>query len=270
MTKNLSEVENAAMGAFGGWVDVSLLQATNYWKNAAQQGLPFETNPRVLYRGYIANCLNNSSSIMMQFAATGLIQKYIAGESDRKLTEVEQIGAAFVSGYLSGFVCGPIELAMIQQQRKGGTLAGTATSLLGGGPSIVTRGTLGICLREGIYCGCFLGLMPVWRQKLQVMFPDTLGKDVDKSRLAAALTCGPACSLLSHPPDTFKSCMQGDIERSKFGTMKETCSVLVKERGLTSLWAGAPWRIFRQICAVFILDKIAADLSPIVFPHRFK
>jgi len=75
--------------------------------------------------------------------------------------------------------------------------------------------------------------------------------------------------MLSHPPDTFKSCMQGDIERTKFGSMKETYAVLVKERGIASLWAGAPWRIFRQICAVFIFDKVASELSPIMFPHRF-
>lgn len=269
MTKNLTAEENAAMGALGGWVDVTLLQATNYWKNAAQQGLPFEKNPKVLYRGYFANVLNNSSCIMMQFAATGLMQKLIVGGQDRKLTDMEQIGAAFTSGYLSGFVCGPIELAMIQQQRKGGSLVATAGNLLAGGPSTVTRGTFGICLREGLYCGCFLGIMPVWRQKIKTLFPSIASSD-DKCRLAAALTCGPLCSLLSHPPDTFKSCMQGDIERVKFGSVKETYSVLVKERGISSLWAGAPWRIFRQICAVFILDKISADLSPIVFPHRYQ
>jgi len=269
MTKNLSDAENAAMGAVGGWVDVTLLQATNYWKNAAQQGLPFETNPKVLYRGYLTNCLNNASCVMMQFAATGAIQKMMVRGQDRELSEIEQVGAAFTSGYLSGFVCGPIELAMIQQQRKGGSLMGTVSNLAAGGPSTVTRGTLGICLREGIYCGCFLGLMPVLRQRLKEAFPDSLGKSEDATRLAAALTGGPICSMLSHPPDTFKSCMQGDIERTKFGSMKETYAVLVKERGIASLWAGAPWRIFRQICAVFIFDKVASELSPIMFPHRF-
>ena len=31
--------------------DTTLLQSTNYWKNAKQQGLPFTMDPRVLYRG---------------------------------------------------------------------------------------------------------------------------------------------------------------------------------------------------------------------------
>jgi len=248
-------------------MDVTLLQATNYWKNAAQQGLPFETNPKVLYRGYFANCLNNASCVMLQFAGTGVIQKLIVGGKDRPLTNIEQIGAAFSSGYLSGFVCGPIELAMIQQQRKGGSLGSTASNLISAGPSTVMRGTLGICLREGIYCGGFLGLMPVLRSKVQAQYPDM---SEDKARFAAALMGGPFCSMLSHPPDTFKSCMQGDIERAKFGSMKETCAVLVKERGIASLWAGAPWRIFRQLCAMMIFDKCSSQLSRILFPHRFQ
>jgi len=86
--------------------------------------------------------------------------------------------------------------------------------------------------------------------------------------VAAAMTGGPIISVLSHPFDTFKSCMQGDIEREKFGTMKQTCSVLIKERGIMSLWAGAPWRIFRQLCAMMILDKCNSTLSQMLFPHR--
>jgi hypothetical protein len=269
MTKNLTAAENAAMGALGGWVDVTLLQATNYWKNAAQQGLPFERNPKVLYRGYFVNALSNSSCVMVQFAATGLIQQLIAGGQDRKLSNVEQIGSALTSGYVSGFLCSPLELAMIQQQRKGGSLVGTTGNLLAGGPSTVTRGTLSTCLRESLNCGCYLGIMPICRQKIQTLFPSIASSD-DKCRLAAALACGPLCVMLGNPADTVKSCMQGDIERIKFGSMKETYSVLVKERGISSLWAGATWRVFRQTCGVFTYDKVSADLSPIVFPHRYQ
>ena len=34
--------------------DTTLLQSTNYWKNASQQGLPFTLNPAVLYRGMLS------------------------------------------------------------------------------------------------------------------------------------------------------------------------------------------------------------------------
>ena len=31
-----------------------------------------------------------------------------------------------------------------------------------------------------------------------------------------------------------------------------------------------PWRLFRQFCAIFLFDKINAELAPLVFPHAFK
>lgn len=267
MTKSLSDAENAALGAIGGWLDVTLLQSTNYWKNAKQQQLPFTLDPKVLYRGYVANCLNNGSCVMMQFAFAGQIQKLIARGEDRQLTDGETVAAGFLSGYTSGFICGPIELAMIQQQRKGGSLPATSMNLLQGGPSLVTRGILGMCLREGIYASCFLGLMPVLRTNLKQMYPEQLAND-DVARIAAALCGGPICSFLSHPPDTIKSCMQGDIEQAKFRGFKQTAGVLIQERGISSLWAGMPWRMFRQFCAVFIFDKVASDLPPLIFPKR--
>lgn len=40
--------------------------------------------------------------------------------------------------------------------------------------------------------------------------------------------------------------------------------------GLSALWLGMPWRVFRQFCAIFLFDKINAELSPRLFPHAFK
>ena len=44
----LSDLENCAIGAICGTADTTLLQSTNYWKNAQQQRLPFTMNPAVL------------------------------------------------------------------------------------------------------------------------------------------------------------------------------------------------------------------------------
>ena len=34
-------------------------------------------------------------------------------------------------------------------------------------------------------------------------------------------------------------------------------------------YSGAPWRLLRQICAVFVLDKARVELAPILFPSKF-
>lgn len=269
MSQRLSGAENASLGAFGGWLDVTLLQSTNYLKNAKQQGLPFASDIRVLYRGYAANSCNNAVGIMSQFFLSGVLKKVVTGGTPRPLTPVEQISTGFGAGFLSGIVCGPMELVMIQQQRKGGSLPATAVGLAKDGVGTVCRGALMTSWREGIYTAGFLGIVPVVRQQLMERFPDSIGSSTESARFGAALIGGPICCYLSHPSDTIKTCLQGDIERVKFGNARETARVLIGEGGLTSLWRGAPWRLFRQVCAVFLLDKVAEELAPIVFPHRF-
>ena len=42
------------------------LQPTIYWKNAAQQGLPFTADPRVLYRGLGAALVTGAQSSKLE------------------------------------------------------------------------------------------------------------------------------------------------------------------------------------------------------------
>jgi len=258
------------MGAICGTADTTLLQSTNYWKNAAQQNLPFTMNPAVLYRGYFANVLNNGFCVMSQFFLNGLVKRALTGGTDRELGKGEKIFAGFSAGALSGVVCGPIELVMIQQQRKGGGLIGTAIEMAKGGPNTFFRGTLGMMAREGIYCGGYLGIMPVVREAVRTNYPDSIGATEDKARLAATFIAGPICCFASHPPDTMKTCMQGDIEHAKYKGYGQTTRTIIADSGVKALWAGVPWRLFRQSCAVFLFDKLASELSPILFPHAFK
>ena len=86
----------------------------------------------------------------------------------------------------------------------------------------------------------------------------------------AAFSAGPFCSMLSHPPDTIKTCLQGDVEGAKFQNYGQAMRKLAAERGVAALWAGAPWRIFRQMCCFMLFDKINTDIAPLIFPHAFK
>ena len=86
----------------GRCADVWLLQPTNYWKNAQQNGMPFSLNPSIIYRGacsglqtsgpraalptlpaaapgIVANTLNNGFCVMSQFFINGQLKKLIVG-----------------------------------------------------------------------------------------------------------------------------------------------------------------------------------------------
>jgi len=263
----LTDLENCATGIFCGVADCTLLQSTNYWKNAKQQGLPFTLDPRVLYRGYTVNVIQNGLCVMSQFYLAGVMKNIMTGGVDRPLSNSEKIASGVSAGAISSIFAGPMELVMIQQQIKGTGLLATAGELLAGGPSTIWRGTSGMALREGIYAGGFLGVIPVAREEIQKRYPDM---SADQARLAGTFLAGPLCSLASHPPDTIKTCLQGDIEGAKYRGYGQGIKTLVAERGVTALWAGAPWRMFRQFCCFLLFDKINTDLVPLMFPHAFK
>jgi len=269
-TMVLSDLENCSIGIICGVSDTTLLQSTNYWKNAKQQGLPFTLDPRVLYRGYGINTLNNGACVMSQFFLNGIITNTITGGVDRPLGPAEKIGAGVSAGVLSSIVSGPMELVMIQQQLRGTGMMATALDILKEGPLMFSRGLMGMMLREGIYCGGYLGIMPVVRQEITTRYPDSYGKNEDGARIAAACVTTPFVSFASHPADTIKTCLQGDVAQARYKGYLQTAQSLVAERGISSLWAGMPWRLFRQGCAIFLFDKINTELAPILFPHAFK
>ena len=116
---------------------------------------------------------------------------------------------------------------MIQQQIKGGGLFSTVGEVLAAGPSTIFRGTTGMMLREGIYCGGYLGIIPVVRAEVQKANPDL---SPDQARLAATFMAGPLCSMFSHPPDTLKTCLQGDTEGVKYKSYGQAARSLIAER----------------------------------------
>jgi len=136
-------------------------------------------------------------------------------------------------GCSSGLVASPLELIMIQQQRKGGSLPATIQRLMAK-PKDMYRGFYNSFLREGIFAASYLGVRvtfffddgvgrrggkipahprkqqnqkvcPVIRKKLRVLFPDSIGKTENRARIAASIIGGLCASALSHPTDTGKA-----------------------------------------------------------------
>jgi len=269
MSQYLSETENALLGGCAGVIEVSMLQSLNYWKNMSQQRLPFTMDPRKTYRGFLANCLNMGGVTCFQFAVAGSIKKVFTGGTNRSLKDSEQFYAGFGAGFASGFVCSPLELTMIQQQRKGGSFVSTFGRLIGQGQ--IFRGLINTSLREGIYTAGYLGVAPVVREYLTKNFSTSIGKNEDSARMFGAVVGGLFASGLSHPMDTAKTCMQGDVERKKYTGFVATYKTLYQEgQSIAVFYRGVGWRLTRHILACFILDKARFALGPILFPKKFR
>ena len=141
--------------------------------------------------------------------------------------------------------------------------------------------------------------MPVARQYVQDNYKDSIGATPDLARFSAAMMFTPFVSVFSHPPDTIKTCLQGDVEQTTYKGYMQTTQVrraatastaataattatlshlllllrlqhIIKERGIATLWAGFPWRVGRQILCLMLFDKMVVTLQPIMFPHLFE
>mmetsp|Transcript_83209 Transcript_83209/g.101963 ORF Transcript_83209/g.101963 Transcript_83209/m.101963 type:complete len:284 (+) Transcript_83209:853-1704(+) len=265
--QQLSGGENALLGVLAGAIEVCIDQPQLYWKNASQQGLPFTLNPRYLYRGLFASMANMATLTGIQFYGVGMVKKMITkGDNDYVLSNFEQIYSAFIGGILSGFVCGPLELTMIQQQRKGFNMYQTAYNIISqNGVYGYTRGLYSSILRESIFVAGLLGLAPVFEDE----FKNRFGSSNLFVTLGASLLGALPAAILSHPMDTVKTCMQGDIERNQYNNMRQSLIKIYYDGGISRMYAGFGWRYSRMACTIFIVNRAKLYLAPYLFPKYF-
>ena len=237
-----------------------------YCKNATQQGIPLTLNPAVLYRGIGVSVGNMVVLTGAQFPLSGAVGKTITGGADRPLSRGEKVAAGFTGGGISGFLCAPMELIMIQQQRFG-------TSMLGAASRIVSeKGILGLfrgletsCGREGLFAAGYLGLGPAFADMLRTSYG--MGETAD---FAGAAGAGMIAATLSHPLDTIKTCMQGDMERKTYTNFFGTYRTLMDQGGTGQFFKGWSFRTVRMICAIWLIGKVKNTLGPVLFPHALR
>eukprot|EP00980_Cylindrotheca_fusiformis_P003488 scaffold781_cov132-Cylindrotheca_fusiformis.AAC.7 len=240
MSKELRSEQNATVGMTVGMIEVLILQPFNYAKNMVQQQRPIQLNPMIWYRGVAANCINMGSCTMIQFAVGGELKNMLYAGSDRDLSLVEEMACGVAAGTTSALVGSPLELIMIQQQHKGGNVAVRVADIVKN-PINISRGFVGAAVREALWTCGYLSIPPVARRTLMTTFPDTFDTN-DKARIPAALLGGLFACYLTHPFDTIKTCMQGDLERKVYGGFLGTGKKIMADSGITGFYRGATFR----------------------------
>mmetsp|Transcript_22978 Transcript_22978/g.35413 ORF Transcript_22978/g.35413 Transcript_22978/m.35413 type:complete len:269 (+) Transcript_22978:216-1022(+) len=268
MSAKLNELQNATVGMTVGCIEVLCLQPLNYCKNMVQQGQPLSADPRKLYRGVGANCVNMGSCTMIQFVVGGSLKNYVSGgDKSYKLTPLQEMGCGIGAGVTSAFVGCPLELVMIQQQRKGGNTLSTLQSIAN--PNHILRGWVGTAVREGLWTCGYLSIPPIVRGFLMDRYPEKFDSEA-KARVPAALLGGLFACYLTHPFDTIKTCMQGDIERKTYGSFTDTAASIWKESSLPGFYRGATFRYGRMVIAVGMMDFLQSAIGPMLYPEAFK
>lgn len=172
--------------------------------------------------------------------------------TEKRLKFHEEMGIGFAAGVVSALAGSPLTLIMIQQQVRGGTSYDTLRKIAN--PNHFYRGFVGVSMREGLWTCGYLSFPPIVRRYLREAHPGEFVSDAT-ARVPAALLGGFFACYLSHPFDTIKTCMQGDVERRVYGTFTETAR-RIYEGGPTAFYRGASFRYGRMVCAVYLIDSL--------------
>ena len=269
----LTPLQNTKLGLYCGCLEVMLLQPMLYLKNATQQRLPLTLNPRYLYRGLTSSVVNMGALTAVQFPLTSGVKNVIVGsDSKRVLTDTEKIVASFAGGGISGLICAPIELVMIQQQLKGGSIVQTPFRVINNhGILSLMRGLMPSCVREGFWTCAYLGLGPVLANRLRYEY----GCSVWQAKICGSVISGIFAATISHPADTIKTCMQGDLEGKTYRGVTSTATQLMQQSksvggyGMERFFSGLHWRIARSICSVFVIMELMERIAPALYPNVF-
>jgi len=220
--------------------------------------------PNIIYRGTAASCMNLGVLTGLQFLSAGAIQKAITGGKDRPMSTAEEVVAGFLGGAMSGPACCFMELVMIQQQRHGGTMFNTPVRLVKErGWSSLLRGNVTSTMRESAYAAGYLGIVPATQKYLARNYDmpayqgDTIG----------ALIGSSFCAFISHPLDTVKTCMQGDVEQNTYKGFTQTFRNLYHEKGgFRALYRGYMWRYGNIFLDFMMFNTLMRATAPIFFP----
>jgi solute carrier family 25 carnitine/acylcarnitine transporter 20/29 len=264
---SLSPLENCLLGISSGMICKSINYPLLSWKNTVQQGLPISFNPGVVYRGLPMAMLNLGGSTGVQFAAMGFFAKYLrAAGCDQKQT---QMGGAFLGGLVSGVPCSLWELTMIQQQRFGGSILGTPVRIAKERGALgLTRGITMTMGRECLFTLAMLGVTPAIQKELS---EGSYKMESNTALAVGALTGSFFAATVSHPMDTIKTCMQGDLEGKKYSSVTKTGAKLAEEYGVAKgLFKGLAFRIVLIATTFFLVNNIKDKLAPVMYPHSVK
>jgi len=127
------------------------------------------------------------------------------------------------------------------------------------GVSALARGMVSSMGRESLFTMAMLGICPVLQREFMHRYSMP-----EQTALASGALCASLFSAtLTHPLDTIKTCMQGDVAQQRYTTMKKTGELLVAEHGVgKGLFKGLSFRIGLITTSFFLVNQWKQVLAP--------
>lgn len=232
MSSELSAFQNGLLGTIGSTIEVFVQHPLNIVKNSFQTNKKIHFNFSYLYRGLWINGSSMAFITGSQFATFGYLSK---------VNKNHDIFNSYLSGVLSGLVSSPVELAILQKQKKS-LMNYSSYKILNNiykskGIQGIYRGLLFNSTREGIYASGMLYLTPYIEKKLFNEINIT-------SSFISSILAGIISGTLSHPFDTIKTIYQYKVD-----------DIIYYPRDYRFYFSGLTPRLMRIIGTFFIINQ---------------
>lgn len=252
MSVELSNTQNALMGSFGSTVEVLIQHPLITYKNALQANRKLKPCVTSIYNGISINAITMGPLTAVQFAGFGIFYKQFQKHNIIENHESRSIISATIAGTLSGFIAGPAELIIVQQQKTDKPFIQLMKYMKKKyGHRVIPKGTFPCMGREAIYTAGMCSLTPILESRLFTSFPSIYKKKSVKSSLSASIGSGLLAGVISHPFDTIKTHIQNHPDVNSFRTTRD----LLHTEGWGSLLKGIFPRSLRIIGTFFIINQ---------------
>eukprot|EP00486_Rosalina_sp_Unknown_P005962 CAMPEP_0201564616 /NCGR_PEP_ID=MMETSP0190_2-20130828/3066_1 /ASSEMBLY_ACC=CAM_ASM_000263 /TAXON_ID=37353 /ORGANISM="Rosalina sp." /LENGTH=288 /DNA_ID=CAMNT_0047981025 /DNA_START=28 /DNA_END=894 /DNA_ORIENTATION=+ len=262
----LSEFEALMVGAIGGTIETTIQMPLITWKICVQEGRAYPASLREWYRGVFINASSLSPITAVQCYANQLLQTALLTTLNKgnKLSEIEQLSCSAGAGAISALIYGPVDLMVIQQQKYVASLSSTFNIIREKyGAMRVYRGLLSCMVRESVYTMGYLGVAPVIHDRMvnsQSESGDYFRENKMTTSILSAIMGGSFAAILTHPVDTAKTCVQSDLEGSKYTNARWTAKHLYETGGLPVLFKGVIPRTLRLCGACFVIQNVRTGM----------
>lgn len=275
--RQLSDAENGVVGAVVGALEVLAMQPTVYWKAELQQqrfDIRRALSPAYAYRGVVISACSIAPITAVQFGVNGMLIRRFSGEGAP--SDVAVMASGVAAGVVSALIQSPCQLIEISQQKHGGSMHSVALRI------VQSHGALGLyraysmtAAREGIFCCAYIAAMPLLRRSILERWPDL---PVSAATATSTVVAGAIGAFLTHPADTFKTRLQGDLFPVRPGDpLVHTClraslADMQRQRSgasvLSQCYNGFAPRLFRLIACTFIYDCLRGKLENVALALR--
>ena len=253
-------------------------------------------HPAVWYRGWTAGVMMSVPMTVVQFGGASGFERAFLGFGDLVSPRssgdppppptpslARSLASALLAGACSGALVQPLDVAMIQQQKFGGSLSATAARVTRS-PAAWTRGVWLTIAREAFYSCGYLCAVPHVRAAAAPWFAGGSSEARlrgDGAAFAfAAVASGSLAAVVTQPLDVVKTIMQSNIGPRRVAAgggggaaarcvgggggggvfdglgYFETAATLAREEGARAFWRGLAPRGARIVGATLILSHV--------------